>query len=205
VSKPRIWFTADLHLDHKNIIAYCDRPFRDVNHMRRELLNEWQQKVAPEDTVYFLGDLMMSGSAAQCRNLLQHMPGQLRVVLGNHDRALKRVVKEGCLVPYSVGHTRCRYSEVLPEGSLAEMPDGQLLVLGHYPLEEWDGMPVRERLPLESFDSPLKHEPAVWHLHGHSHGRLEHRVPGRLDVGWDAHKRILEWPEVRELVERTLP
>ena len=25
-----IWFTADLHLGHQNIIRYCDRPFDDV-------------------------------------------------------------------------------------------------------------------------------------------------------------------------------
>lgn len=25
------WFTADLHLGHRNIIDYCDRPFADVD------------------------------------------------------------------------------------------------------------------------------------------------------------------------------
>ena len=28
-----IWFTADFHLGHRNIIRYCGRPFRDVVEM----------------------------------------------------------------------------------------------------------------------------------------------------------------------------
>jgi len=31
------WFTADLHLGHRNIIDYCDPPFADVEAMNRAL------------------------------------------------------------------------------------------------------------------------------------------------------------------------
>jgi calcineurin-like phosphoesterase family protein len=32
------WFTADLHLGHRNIIDYCNRPFRDVEAMNNARL-----------------------------------------------------------------------------------------------------------------------------------------------------------------------
>jgi hypothetical protein len=33
-----IWFTADLHLGHRNIVDYCNRPFRDVEAMNDALM-----------------------------------------------------------------------------------------------------------------------------------------------------------------------
>ena len=40
------WFTADLHLGHRNIIDYCDRPFTDVDVMNRALVDNWNEVVA---------------------------------------------------------------------------------------------------------------------------------------------------------------
>jgi calcineurin-like phosphoesterase family protein len=45
----------------------------------------------------------------------------------------------------------------------------QLIVLSHYPFQEWKNS---------------CHE--SWHLHGHSHGRLEPKKKHRLDVGVDS-------------------
>lgn len=32
------WFTADLHLGHRNIATYCARPFDDADQMNAELV-----------------------------------------------------------------------------------------------------------------------------------------------------------------------
>jgi calcineurin-like phosphoesterase family protein len=53
-----IYFTADLHLGHANIINHCDRPFSSVEEMDEHLINAWNSRVRPNDTVYIIGDLI---------------------------------------------------------------------------------------------------------------------------------------------------
>jgi calcineurin-like phosphoesterase family protein len=55
-----IYFTADLHLDHANIIRYCNRPFQDVQEMNECLIKNWNSCIQPNDQVYILGDLVFA-------------------------------------------------------------------------------------------------------------------------------------------------
>ena len=52
-----IWFTADFHLGHENIIKYCDRPFKNAAEMDKKIIANFNKVVAADDTVYILGDL----------------------------------------------------------------------------------------------------------------------------------------------------
>ena len=36
----RVWMTADLHIDHANIIAFCNRPFGNVQQMNEHLVSQ---------------------------------------------------------------------------------------------------------------------------------------------------------------------
>jgi calcineurin-like phosphoesterase family protein len=38
-----IWFTADHHFGHANIIGFCNRPFSDVMEMDAELMRRWRE------------------------------------------------------------------------------------------------------------------------------------------------------------------
>ena len=61
------YFTADLHLGHRNIISYCDRPFRDVDDMNAGLVERWNDTVRPGDEVIVLGDLVAGLRADDAR------------------------------------------------------------------------------------------------------------------------------------------
>jgi len=83
------WFTADLHLDHANIIGYERRPFKDVQDMYRKLLYNWNSLVAPEDTIYVVGDLSLRGpqdNLGPIKRFLAKANGVKHLILGNHDR-----------------------------------------------------------------------------------------------------------------------
>lgn len=82
--EPQSWFTADLHINHFNVIRYCDRPYDSVEEMNESLIKNWNDKVAPEDTVYFLGDF-----ALNFNRTLETLPKlnfkKLYFINGNHD------------------------------------------------------------------------------------------------------------------------
>lgn len=80
----KVWFTADTHFGHKNIIRYCQRPFVDVEEMNRALIENWNSVVSPDDLVFHLGDFSVGG-AAEWTSLLNKLNGEIFLILGNHD------------------------------------------------------------------------------------------------------------------------
>jgi calcineurin-like phosphoesterase family protein len=78
-----IFFTADNHFGHANIIKYCNRPFADVDAMNAGMVEAWNAVVQPADTVYVIGDF-----AFHKRLHVQYLPmlnGRKILVRGNHD------------------------------------------------------------------------------------------------------------------------
>lgn len=80
-----IYFSADQHFGHKNIIKFCDRPFKDVDEMTEILIINHNSLVQPEDDVYYLGDFTYSADASQ---YLDRMNGRHHLIIGNHDHGV---------------------------------------------------------------------------------------------------------------------
>ena len=86
--KKTIWFTADWHLFHENIIKYTNRPFKNRYHMNKVIIDKYCNCVKDDDEVYFLGDLTMLGGPQidVIKPLIEPLPGHKHIILGNHDR-----------------------------------------------------------------------------------------------------------------------
>jgi len=92
---PKIFFTADTHFNHANIIKYCARPFASAEEMNRELIARWNSAVKPEDTVYHLGDFGMGGASGWA-SLIGRLNGARKIlILGNHDKSARRMIADG--------------------------------------------------------------------------------------------------------------
>ena len=57
-----IYFTADLHFYHENVISHASRPFSSVEEMNEALIRNWNKIVKPTDEIYILGDFTMKGA-----------------------------------------------------------------------------------------------------------------------------------------------
>jgi len=91
----KVFFTSDTHFNHANIIKYCGRPFASVEEMNREMIARWNAAVAPEDTVYHLGDFAM-GKPSQWQDILRQLHGAKKIlIIGSHDRSPQSMLEAG--------------------------------------------------------------------------------------------------------------
>jgi calcineurin-like phosphoesterase family protein len=101
----RIFFTADYHLDHANIIRFCNRPFiregdldKSTNHWVSEEIKEKRKQemnlaivknhnrvIKEEDIVYDLGDFCFK-STGGAKYWEQQLNGTIVHIRGNHDK-----------------------------------------------------------------------------------------------------------------------
>lgn len=91
--KRKQWFTADLHLNHPNIIKYCARPWKmsEVKDMDSYLISKINELCSPNDVLYHLGDLMFpSGGRGNRRRTFEDYMEQINCTVvplkGNHDK-----------------------------------------------------------------------------------------------------------------------
>lgn len=95
-----VYVISDLHLDHENIIDYCNRPFEDIDQMNKVLINNWNDKVKENDTILFLGDLALS-SKSRSKEFLRNLNGKKLCIKGNHDDF---TVKQGFMDSYKINY-----------------------------------------------------------------------------------------------------
>ena len=83
---PETFLIADTHFGHANILRYeaANRPFADVAAHDAALIERWNGRVGPHDTVWVLGDFAWSPEAA--RAALSALKGRIHLVMGDHDR-----------------------------------------------------------------------------------------------------------------------
>jgi calcineurin-like phosphoesterase family protein len=81
----RWFFTADTHFNHANIIDYCDRPFKSAEHMDREVIRRWNEKVKNGDIVVHLGDFGFLRGEKDQAFYSNQLNGKIILIKGNHD------------------------------------------------------------------------------------------------------------------------
>lgn len=117
-----IYYIADTHFDHENILKMCSRPFDTIEQMNEALIAAWNQRVGGNDTVYILGDLLFRSPDPE--RILRRLKGRKRLIIGNHDSSWLCRVEA--------------YRYFVSVDDLLVTTDGQRqLTLCHYPLLTW--------------------------------------------------------------------
>jgi calcineurin-like phosphoesterase family protein len=152
-----IWFTADTHFGHANIIRYCDRPFESKYDHDETLIKNWNAVVQKDDHVYHLGDFGFGSPKWLMDKVACRLRGRIHLIRGNHDRG---VIKEPLV-------RRFEFVKDVHMGKVQHKGHGIQIFLSHYAHRSW---------PQANY--------GVIHLFGHSHGRMP--ALGRsFDVGVD--------------------
>ncbi len=117
-----IYFTADTHFGHENVIRFCGRPFSCAAEMDEALIANWNSRVKGNDTVYILGDMFFR--SVNFEEILKRLKGKKRLIVGNHDGS------------WMIKADISRYFESIDK--FLETTDGQhALTLCHYPMVTW--------------------------------------------------------------------
>lgn len=128
----KIFVVSDTHLNHKNIIAYCNRPYKTVDEMNSALIHNWNSVVQPDDIVYFLGDFCL-GPKENFRRITAALNGHKHFIFGNHDRISKSAVL-ACgweSAQYQVNLEYNGQKLQLQHHPNADVPKDTILIYGH--------------------------------------------------------------------------
>lgn len=88
-----IWITADTHFNHKNIIEYCNRPFKNIDEMNETIIENWNKFINKDDVIFHLGDVGF-GKFEQLKPIIDKLNGKKYLIQGNHDRLNKNYYRE---------------------------------------------------------------------------------------------------------------
>jgi calcineurin-like phosphoesterase family protein len=218
------YFTADLHLDHPNILWYSEargrflteaerakraeigprregvkfKPSRgSIERMNDAILDAINGAVGKKDRLWILGDFAVKSTAARTKEFRERIRCRdVRLVYGNHDdRAVCREVFEACYDAVMVH---------VPEVGASMTEDEVQRAMARGDLSGRAGRRMG-RVYLSHYAHVVwqaSHK-GVYHLYGHSHGNLEgwreRAMPSALsmDAGVDTHDfRPWSWDEV---------
>lgn len=119
-----ILYTADLHFGHCNVIKFDHRPFKDIDEMDHVMIELWNGRVQPDDTVYIVGDICYR-SKHPAEWYLSQLKGHKYLILGNHD------------LPILDNPEALKHLEGVEK--MMHVKDGEnQICLCHYPLAEWN-------------------------------------------------------------------
>lgn len=125
------FFTSDTHFGHKNIIKYCDRPFKDVPHMNEQLVERWNAVVSNDDWVFHLGDVAL-GPWTEWDGLLTRLNGNKVLVIGNHDRIFKGESEKN-QVRFMPEYEK--WFDIITDRAQVELANGVEAELSHFPYD----------------------------------------------------------------------
>ena len=184
-----IFFTSDTHFGHSKIIDYCKRPFSSIEEHDKTLIQNWNNVVGQDDTVFHLGDFAY-GNSQFVSNIIKQLNGNIILIKGNHDlRNMNPTL-------YNM------FSDAVYQARI--LIDKQTVYLNHFPF-----------LCFEHGDINLYKDNYSIQLFGHVHSgpltssedvnRLNILFPTQYDVGVDNNNYTpISWTDVKNKIKQQI-
>lgn len=205
-SVQNVFFTSDLHLNHKLEGVWKSRGYASIEEHRSAVINKINQTVGANDILFNLGDFTLHCDEENFEQIIASIKCQnLYCLWGNHPNPSRKIYQR------SVANTLSRYEdrdgfcsdediEIYPFryknlvfiGDYAEIVvDNQFIVLSHY--------------PISIFNHCAR---GAWCCCGHSHYNFDDTKAETLDkgkifdVGWDGHGKPLSFSELKQIMDK---
>ena len=92
----RNFFIGDMHLGDDTIRKLECRPFRSTIEQTDTMVNNWNNIIQPDDTVFIVGDFVHIGCDDYHIEKAKQLSGRKILIRGNHDTESEDFYKEKC-------------------------------------------------------------------------------------------------------------
>lgn len=199
----KLYFTADWHIGHENVLKFDNRPFKDLDDMHESLVKNFNQYVPKHGVTYFLGDMGLC-SHGLLKSVIKQLNGTKILIRGNHDKGTDTFYDAGFDVvidkaQITVGKNIVTMSHCPLTGVFREDTSG---MRGSDGSENWHG----ENRHKNRFSFP---DFGQFHLHGHIHspnsGLSKKILDRQYDVGVPANGyKPVRIAEIESWIVKTL-
>ena len=177
--RKNIFFTSDWHIGHASVLVYDKRPFKDLNHMHRVLINNYNACVSTNGICYFLGDVGLTKSD-NITKIIKQLNGTKVLILGNHDNNTYSMYEKGFDVVlntavFYIADKRISMSHCPLPGIFREDVSG---MKNSKEGENWHGEHKNQRFTNQDLT-------ADYHIHGHIHSTPDNEKPKKTDRQFD--------------------
>ena len=176
-----LWFSSDHHINHRRCLEIMPfRPWKTIEEMNQGLVDNNNSVVKPDDTVVWLGDVLMGGKKHEAYKTYNNKMNGFKIwVLGNHDRGFEdkdlAIYEE-----FGIGkviNDNLSLSDLLHSDYLNDT-----VIVSHFPFlgahsEEFDNK-YEACCPIDDGKSIL--------FHGHTHQQVPMVRSRMISVGVDA-------------------
>lgn len=156
-----IYFTSDWHIGHDKEFIWKARGFNSIEEHDTAILLHCNKIVGPEDELYILGDLVMSGNEKEWNRVYNQLFCQnVHYIQGNHDTDYKMDLYDG------YGFNFHGYADIIKYQK-------KTFYLSHYP----------------TMVGNKEDKKFLWNLSGHTHSKnkFEYGQYHIYNVAVDAH------------------
>ena len=136
----KVWFTADLHINHNNILAHQSSRVdkmglldkNDIIHHDEFIINKWLEQTNKNDHIYVLGDMIMGNAEYSYKilNILKSNGCKIHLIVGNHDKSTQKMYNMFESIDLIKNVTF--HKNVFPF-----LKEDFQVVMCHYPMKSW--------------------------------------------------------------------
>ena len=148
-----IFYCADMHFGHENIIGFDERPYNCISEMEEGLVKNWNAQISSKDLTYILGDFCWSSNSEEWARILKRLKGKKILIKGNHDPENNNFYKKVNLLAKSKGFLDIR-------DFYEETDSIYKVLLSHYPMLAYK----------------KSYNPFTYMLFGHVHNTNESKI-----------------------------